>query len=223
MCGRYGFGNPARLAELPLGVTLPPLAPRFNVAPTQDVPLVLQEGADREARLARWGLVPFWADDPSIGNKLFNARGDTVAEKPSFRAAFKARRGLLPAEFFYEWQAVEGQKARQPWCVAVDDGEPFAFGALWERWRPKGEPDAEPLVSCTIITTDPNETMARIHHRMPLILPREAYDTWLDPRTPVEEAKRLVRPYEGTMRVWKVSTRVNRGAEDGAELVRPVD
>ncbi|HYW32746.1 MAG TPA: SOS response-associated peptidase, partial [Gemmatimonas sp.] len=136
MCGRYGFGNPARLSELPLGAALPPSVPRFNIGPMQSVPLVFEDGG-RQATMARWGLVPSWADDPSIGNRLCNARGDTVAEKPSFRSAFRSRRGLMPAEFFFEWQVIEGQKIKQPWCIALEDGEPFVFAALWERWTPK--------------------------------------------------------------------------------------
>ena len=223
MCGRYGFGSPARLGELPFGVELPDFAPRFNVTPTSGVPLVFQEGSDREAAIARWGLVPFWADDPSIGNRLANARGDTVHEKPSFRAAFKARRGLMPAEFFYEWQAVEGQKIKQPWCIAVGDVEPFAFAAIWERWRPKDEPDAEPLTSCAIITTEANEIMRPIHDRMPVIVKPADYERWLDPRTTADGARAMIRPYEGEMRRWKVSTRVNSGKVDEETLVEPVE
>jgi putative SOS response-associated peptidase YedK len=227
MCGRYGFGNPARLNELPLGVMLPPSVPRFNVGPMQEVPFVLQEGGERSATLARWGLVPFWADDPTMGARMCNARGDTVAEKPAFRSAFRSRRGLMPAEFFYEWQPLEGQKVKQPWCIALDNGEPFAFAALWERWRPKtapeGEGEAAPLTTCAVITTEPNATMAPIHDRMPVILKPEDFEEWLAPETTIARARALVRPYDGPMRAWKVSTRVNKVANEGGENIRPLD
>ena len=227
MCGRYGFGNPARLNELPLGlpagVSLPLSIPRFNIGPMQQVPLVLQEGTGRDATLARWGLVPAWADDPAIGSRMCNARGDTVAEKPAFRSAFRTRRGLMPAEFFFEWQPLEGQKVKQPWCIALEHGEPFAFAALWERWRPKGQPDAETLTSCAVITTEPNATMEPIHNRMPVILEPRDYDEWMDPKTTGTKALALVRPYDGPMRAWKVSTRVNKIGNEGGENIRPLD
>jgi putative SOS response-associated peptidase YedK len=222
MCGRYGFGNPARLGELPLGVTLPPAVPRFTIGPMQSVPLVFETRDGRNATMARWGLVPAWADDPSIGNRLCNARGDTVAAKPSFRSAFKARRGLMPAEFFYEWQVIEGQKVKQPWCIALEDGEPFAFAALWERWTPKADPGAEPLVTCAVITTEPNVVMAPIHDRMPVILHRDDYARWLDPATPASLASTLVRPYDGAMRRWRVSTRVNKVGNEGGANIEPL-
>lgn len=239
MCGRYGFGNPARLNDLAFGVALPPTVPRFNIGPMQTVPLVMQQPEGRVAANARWGLVPGWADDPSIGSRMCNARGDTVAEKPSFRSAFRSRRGLMPAEFFFEWQAISGQKVKQPWCIALDDGEPFAFAALWEMWSPKdGRPGdrapgslhvppetspAIPLLTCAIITTEPNATMAPIHDRMPVILHPGDWDTWLSPDTPPARAKALVKPYDGAMRAWRVSTRVNKIGNEGGENIRPVD
>lgn len=223
MCGRYGFGNPARLSELPFGVALPPSVPRFNIGPMQSVPFVLNDGGDRSAIMAKWGLVPYWASDPSIGSRMCNARGDTVAEKPAFRSAFKSRRGLMPAEFFFEWQAIEGSKVKQPWCIALEDGEPFAFGALWERWKPKDDPDAEMLITCAVITTEPNDTMAPIHDRMPVIVKPEDYARWLDAGTRAADVQGLVRPYDGAMRRWKVSTRVNKIGNEGGENIRPVD
>jgi putative SOS response-associated peptidase YedK len=222
MCGRYGFGNPARLGTLPFGVTLPELDAHYNLAPSRDVPLVRVDGDVRDAVLARWGLVPFWADDPSIGNRLANARGDTVASKPSFRAAFKLRRGLMPADLFYEWQVVEGQKAKQPWCMRLPDDAPFAFGAIWERWTPKGDPNVEPLVSCAIITTEPNAVMQRIHERMPVIIAPEDYDAWLDPRTSPTVAQSLVRPWAGALRAWPVGLRVNSPRFDDADCIAPL-
>jgi putative SOS response-associated peptidase YedK len=224
MCGRYGFGNPARLGTLPLGVALPDLEARFNVAPSQAVPVVFEQGGERRADLARWGLVPFWADDPSIGNRLCNARGDTVAGKPSFRSAFRARRALMPADLFYEWQPLPGQKVKQPWCIRLADDEPFCFAALWEQWTPKGvEPgDVAPLRSCCLITTEPNALMAPIHDRMPIILPRDAYDAWLDPATPPAVLQALLRPYDGAMHAYPVSTFVNAPRHEGPSCATPV-
>lgn len=222
MCGRYGFGNPARLGTLPLGVEFPDLGARFNVAPSQAVPLVLQDHGHRAAVLARWGLVPFWADDPSIGNRLVNARGETAAAKPSFRAAFKQRRGLMPADLFYEWQVVAGQKTKQPWCIRLPDEQPFCMASLWERWSPKDQPDAEPLLSCCIITTDANPAMAPIHDRMPVILRPEDYDAWLDPQYTSARAQTLVRPYDGPMVSYRVSPLVNAPRHDAPACAEPL-
>ncbi len=222
MCGRYGFGNPVRLGSLPLGADLPLLAARFNLTPSQDVPLVRERATGRDAVLARWGLVPYWADDPSIGNRLANARGDTVASKPSFRDAFRQRRGLMPVDLFYEWQVIAGQQVKQPWCMRLPDGAPFAFGALWERWTPKGDSSAEPLITCAIITTEPNALLAPIHDRMPVIVSPNDYEAWLDPSTTPAIAQSLVRPYAGPMEAWPVTTRVNSARIDDAECITPL-
>lgn len=222
MCGRYGFGNPARLGTLPLGVEFGDLTARFNVAPSQAVPIVLMDGAQHAAMHARWGLVPSWADDPSIGNRLLNARGETVASKPSFRAAFKQRRGLMPADLFYEWQAVAGQKTRQPWCIRLPDEAPFCMAALWERWHSKNEPDAPPLWSCCVITTDANDTMAPIHDRMPVILPPADFEAWLDPSTDTARAQAMLRPYTGPLVAYRVSTFVNAPKNDDARCALPL-
>lgn len=222
MCGRYGFGNPARLATLPFAVSLPDVPARYNVTPSSAVPLVVETGRGRGAGFAKWGLVPHWATDPAIGNRLANARGDSVAEKPSFREAFQKRRGLMPADLFYEWQVVAGQKARVPWCIRLADSAPFAFGALWERWRSREEGDtAPPLVTCTIITTEPNETVAGIHDRMPLIVDPADYDEWLAPTTAPSRVQSLIRPYRGAMDAWRVSPYVNSPQHDDAECIRP--
>lgn len=222
MCGRYGFGHPARLATLPLGVALPHVSARYNVAPSQAVPLVLQDHDQRAAVMARWVLIPFWADDPSIGNRLVNARGETAATKPAFRAAFKQRRALLPADLFYEWQVVAGQKAKQPWCIRLPDEEPFCMAALSERWHPKEDPLAEPLRSCCILTTDANDTMAPIHDRMPVILHPREYAAWLDPHTPPATVQRLVRPYYGPMAAYRVSTLVNAPRHEDPRCAEPL-
>lgn len=226
MCGRYGFGNPTRLAELPLGVdiaaSLPDLQPRWNITPSQQVVLVRETAGGREARWARWGLVPFWADDPSIGNRLANARGDTVAVKPSFRAAFAKRRGIMPADLFYEWQALEGAKVKQPWCIRMPGDAPFAIAAIWESWTPKDGTEASPLGTCCLITTEPNDVMRPIHDRMPVILSPDDYDTWLDPSSSPAVLQRLVRPYGGAMHAYKVSRMVNAPVNDVAECAAPL-
>lgn len=222
MCGRYGFGNPARLGALPLGVELPELGARYNVAPSQAVPFVLQDREGRRAELVKWGLVPFWADDPSIGNRLANARADSVAVKPSFRNAFKSRRGLMLADLFYEWQVLPGQKVKQPWCIRLAGDAPFAMAALWERWTPKSAPDSDPLTTCCVITTEANGVMTPIHDRMPVILHETDYDQWLDPKTPPAVAQGLLKPFDGAMRAYTVSTVVNKPGNDAPVCIEPL-
>lgn len=219
MCGRYGFGNPARVGTLPFGVPLPALEAHFNIAPSREIPIVRQTERARDAVFAKWGLVPFWADDPSIGNRLANARGDTIASKPSFRNAFKQRRALMPADLYYEWQVIAGQKVKQPWCIRLPDDAPFAMGAIWERWTPKNDPAADALVSCAVITTEANEVMRPIHDRMPVIIAPEDFDAWLDPTTPSDVAQALVKPWAHEMVAWPVSTAVNTPRANGPELL----
>ena len=179
MCGRFAlFAGREELAKH-FGVTLEDMeiTPRYNVAPSQAV-LAIRAGEQggREAVRLHWGFVPSWAKDPSIGNRMINARADTAPEKPAFRAAFKSRRCLIPASGFYEWQATGG-KGKQPYFIRAKDGTPLAFAGLWEHWRPgKDEPRVE---SCTILTTTANATMAPIHDRMPVILDPADYAAWL--------------------------------------------
>ena len=143
-----------------------------------------------------------------------------MAVKPAFREAYRQRRGLMPADLFYEWQVIAGQKVKQPWCFRLPDAAPFAFGALWERWRPNDQPDAIPLVSCTIITTEPNDVVAPVHDRMPLIIAPSDYETWLDPRR--DNVESLVRPYDGVMEAWPVSPHVNKPAFDDPACIEPL-
>jgi putative SOS response-associated peptidase YedK len=170
MCGRYTLYTPTpeALADQFGLAAVPPLAPRFNIAPTQAVPAVraCTDRPSRELVLLRWGLVPSWADDVSIGNRLLNARAETVASKPSFRTAFRRRRCLLPADGFYEWKAAG--KKKQPYHFHLQDGQVFAFAGLWEEWQR----DGEAIFSCTILTTSANDLLVRYHDRMPVILPR---------------------------------------------------
>jgi putative SOS response-associated peptidase YedK len=221
MCGRFTLGATATdlAAQFNL-TTVPTWTPRYNIAPTQEVLVVLQPSpqASREARLYRWGLVPSWANDPTIGNRLINARAETVATKPAFRSAFKERRCLVLADGFYEWHK-EGTR-KQPYHLRLRDGRPFAFAGLWEHWE-----QAEMAVdSCTLLTTTPNHVMRPLHDRMPVILPPAEYSLWLDPST--QEAARLqtlLRPYAGDeMVAYPVSTRVNNPASDNPDCIEPL-
>jgi putative SOS response-associated peptidase YedK len=181
MCGRYAnytsFKELAKYFGVP-EITVPE-NPRYNIAPTQDVAAVRMspEGEGRELAMLRWGLIPHWAKDPAIGSKTFNARAETVAEKPSFREPFKRRRCLIPADGFYEWRRRGDRK--QPHYFYMSDGEPFAFAGLWDSWRNQ-DGEGEQVESCTIITTTPNELLSSYHDRMPVILKEADYDLWLD-------------------------------------------
>lgn len=199
---------------------LPSLAPRYNIAPTQPIAAVrtILEAASRELVELRWGLIPFWASDAKIGNTLINARSETVATKPTFRAAFRSRRCLVLADGFYEWQRAPDGK--QPFHIQQRDGEPFAFAGLWEHWK---SPDGEDVQTGTILTTSANDLMRPIHDRMPVILPVEAYDLWLDPA--VREAKQLqplLKPYDGELLSFPVSIYVNSPRHDDARCVEPL-
>ncbi len=221
MCGRFTLRTPAyKLAEA-FGVEVRAnLAARYNIAPSQDV-AVLRTGPDNQRELAilRWGLVPGWAKDPAMGNRMINARAETVAEKPAFRAAFRQRRCLIPADGFYEWQkAPDGSK--QPYLIARPDGEPFVMAGLWERWAPAGE---EPLETCTIITTEANDTLAPIHHRMPVIVTTVDHDAWLDPAPPSAEAlTNLLRPApDDDLAPLAVDRHVNNARDDDPACIEP--
>ncbi|MBI2796244.1 MAG: SOS response-associated peptidase [Gemmatimonadetes bacterium] len=223
MCGRYTIRFPDRFDARLFGVgEWPDLGPRFNIAPGQDVPLVRVGPLGREVVMARWGLVPGWAKDAGIGEKLANARGETLAEKPSFRGPWKSHRGLLPADGFYEWQKSPGVTGKQPWFIRRADDAPFALGALWETWR---TPDGDALVSCTVITTEPNELMRPIHDRMPVIVPREGWTRWLGDGAArgTPPPADLVAPCPaGELRAHRVSTYVNATSRDDAPCVEPL-
>lgn len=218
MCGRFSLSVTAEtLAEQLALEALPALEPRFNIAPTQEsVVIRAREDGLREGAMMRWGLVPFWAKDRKIGSRMINARSETVAEKPAFRAAFTRRRCLVPADGFYEWRREEGRK--QPYRVCLTDGTPFAMAGLWERWDK--EP-GEPLLSFTILTTEPNELVAPIHDRMPVILEPEDYATWLDPSVDDRGSlEALLDAYPaGAMEAYPVSTAVNSPANDDPRCI----
>jgi putative SOS response-associated peptidase YedK len=217
MCGRYTLTVTVRdLEEILPGLEAEgDLAPRYNIAPTQDVAVVANDAPRRLVRV-RWGLVPRWAKDASIGNKLINARAETLGEKPSFREAFRKRRCLVLADGFYEWRKAEGSTKKQPVHVTLRARRAFGMAGLWEEWRsPEG-----PLRSCAIITTAANDALRALHDRMPVILSLEAQDAWLaaEPRTPEQLAPLLV-PTSEALELREVSTRVNSPMHDGPDCL----
>jgi putative SOS response-associated peptidase YedK len=221
VCGRYELhAQPAAIA-LAFGLPAPPdIAPRYNIAPMQQVPIVrINAHGARELAFVRWGLVPRWAKDPAIGAKMINARGETVRDKPAFRTAFRRHRCLLPANGFYEWMVRDGATgAKQPVHVSLKDGAPLAFAGIAERWL---GPDGEPLDTCAIVTTEANALLAPVHDRMPLIIAPADYARWLDPM--VADPGDLIAPYDGdALRLVPVSTRVNTVRHDDASLIEPV-
>jgi putative SOS response-associated peptidase YedK len=221
MCGRYAIAT-SRLPRIEnaLGITLPPLAPRYNVAPTQIVPIVRAAGqGGYELVEARWGLIPAWSKEPRTAYATFNARAETVATKPAFRAAYRGRRCLVPASGFYEWREEGGR--RQPWYFSAADGQELAFAGLWEEWH---GPDAPPLLSCTIIVGTANDFVAPIHDRMAVILGAQDYARWLDPAQPPGFIDTLLRPCPSReLRGWRVSRAVSNAQAEGTDLIAPVD
>jgi putative SOS response-associated peptidase YedK len=222
MCGRFTLTvNPAEVQETFSPYTFPQkFAPRFNIAPTQPV-MVIPNDDQNTADFFVWGLIPMWAKDPAIGNKLINARGETLAEKPAFRSSLKYKRCLILADGFYEWKGSVGKKVKTPFFIHMKDRKPFAFAGLWDSWN---SPDGSLIKSCTIITTEPNELTGIIHNRMPVILHPRDYAKWLDPspQTP-DRMKQLIKSYPADlMDAYPVSTLVNTPANDTAELVVPV-
>ncbi|MEK7761953.1 MAG: SOS response-associated peptidase [Nitrospirota bacterium] len=222
MCGRFTqTASPAVIAE-EFGVAVPPLfTPRYNIAPSQPVAAIRIEPGTTARQLVelRWGLIPSWAKDPKIGHQCINAKAETVAEKPSFRAAFKARRCLVIATGFYEWQ-VRG-KAKQPMWIGLKSSHPFAFAGLWEQWQP---PEGAAIESCTILTTEPNELLRPIHNRMPVILSPTSYDQWLDPSfQQAEPLRALLRPYPSEdLQAYAVSTLVNNPRHEAPDCLEPL-
>lgn len=219
MCGRFGLTRPEALNLERFGITeLPPLVPRYNIPPSSDILVVRERKGVAEAEMIRWGLVPSWAKDPSIGNRMANVRSDTALEKSSFRTAMQKRRCLIPADVFFEWQDVPGQKRRRPYAVALNDGELFALGGLWEAWRPKES--AAWLITCAILTTEPNELLAPIHDRMPVSIKPDDYATWLEASTPAAVVQRLTASFApDDMRAWEVGLLVNDPRTDDARVI----
>lgn len=222
MCGRYTLKSDAReLAKLFDVAEVPSVSARFNIAPSQEVAAVriVEGGEEREMSMLRWGLIPSWAKDPKVGHKLINARAETVAEKPSFREAFRRRRCLIVADGFFEFEKLRGG-AKQPHYFRLRDGRPFAFAGLYERWR--GE-DGEVVDSCAILTTEACDLVRQIHPRMPVILHPSDHDLWLDRDVrKTELLTELFAPYPAEeMASHPVSTLVNRPTIDTAEIIEP--
>lgn len=243
MCGRFTLrASREAIAEQFSLLEVPPISPRYNIAPRQPVGIVRSRGSgqipeavsssgeevatpiarvpDREFVFARWGLIPAWAEDPAIGDRLINARAETVASKPAFRRAFRYRRCLIPADGFYEWRQ-EGRR-KQPYFFRLPGDELFAFAGLWESWE---GPDHSYLESCTIITTDANEQVRPFHDRMPVILTRDQYERWLDPtESRPERLMQLLQPFEGAkLEVLPVGTWVNNPSFDDPRCIAPVE
>ena len=225
MCGRFTLTvDPAELQDTFGDFIFPTqFTPRYNIAPMQPI-LAIPNDAKNTADFFLWGLIPSWSKDQGIANKLINARGETIAEKPSFRGSFKYKRCLILADGFYEWktQTGAGAKTKTPYFIHMKDCQPFAFAGLWDEWH---SPDGGTLRTCTIITTEPNELMSTLHNRMPVILDKNNYADWLDP---APHAKRpegllpLIRPFPADrMSAYPVSRLVNAPGNDRPECIVP--
>ena len=216
MCGRFAFYSPAEATAALFGASLEAEpAARFNIAPTQEIAVIRRDEHKGPAlTMVRWGLVPFWAKDPSIGNRMINARAETVAEKPSFRAAYRKRRCLIPADGFYEWHTSDGKKV--PWFISLKSAQTFAFAGLWESWLDKAT--GETLETAAIITTEANEFMHRLHHRMPVIMEAGETDGWLSgDDDALADAIENAPPCQA----WPVDRRVNNARNEGRDLIDP--
>jgi putative SOS response-associated peptidase YedK len=218
MCGRYSQRQSAEIIAQAFQVdNVPALKPRYNIAPTQSVATILQPSTNRQFKMLHWGLIPSWSKDTKISSKLINARAETVAEKPSFRSAFKKRRCLVLADGFYEWQKQE-DKQKQPFYFRMSKENPFAFAGLWEHWE--DQETGEEIESCTILTTEPNDLMKTVHNRMPVILEPKDYDLWLDVNVKPELLQPLLHPYpDEEMTAFPVSKAVNKPTNDTAECI----
>ena len=222
MCGRFALKAPPADIARQFGVdAVPELAPRYNIAPTQDILVIRHPWREPEARLeavqVKWGLLPSWAKDASMAAKLANARAETVAEKPAFRSAFRRMRCLVPADGFYEWEATPSGK--QPWFLRLKSQAPLAFAGLWEHWQ---GPDGAPLETATIITTDANELVRPVHVRMPVILQPADWPVWLGAKTAPEDLKALLKPLPADlMERYRVSRRMSNARNEGADCMAP--
>jgi putative SOS response-associated peptidase YedK len=220
MCGRYTLTSaPEAIRALFRYAEQPNFPPRYNVAPTQPIPIVRMVNGKRKFALVRWGFLPSWVKDPKAFTLLINARGESVIDKPAFRAAMKRRRCLIPADGFYEWQKAGDRK--RPYFIRARGGGPFAFAGLWETWT---GPNGEELETAAIVTTNANRTLAPIHERMPVVLPPEAFDLWLNcAEVDAETAAALIAPCAGdVLEPYEISTTVNRVANDNPQLIEPL-
>jgi len=214
MCSRYFLDADGNVIAYAFRVPVhEPIRKRFNIAPTQDAPMIrMSKDASRELAVLRWGLVPFWAKDLKIGTKTINARSEGIEAKPAFREAVKQRRCVVPATGFFEWGGEPGRK--QPFAITLPGQPLFAFAGLWERWKPAA---GEPVETFTIVTTEANEQVAKIHDRMPVILPMDAIDTWLT--APPDEARKLLNPYVGEVNLRAVGKYVSNVRNEGPECL----
>jgi len=222
MCGRFTLTvDTQKLAEAFTQFEPPKeLSPRYNIAPSQPVAVVANTGQNKVDFFV-WGLIPSWAKDPKIGNRMINARSETLAEKPSFRTAYRRRRCLVLADGFYEWRK-NPDKTKTPVYLQLKSKEPFAFAGLWEQWH---SPHGDEVLSCTIITTRPNDFVAQIHNRMPVILPPQAYEQWLDPaEQQPDRLQPLLGPYPAQeMSAYPVSRVVNNPQNESPDCIAPVE
>jgi len=224
MCGRYRLSRRKQIIEEHFDSVSgeEDWTPRYNIAPTQPVPIIRQHPKEprRELSLVRWGLIPWWAKDASGAARMINARSETAASLPAFRDALKSRRCIVPADGFYEWQTIG--KTKQPYCFEVNEGELFAFAGLGERWKDSA---GKLLETCSILTTTPNAVTSAIHDRMPVILSPDAYDLWLDPGfEDVAALSDLLKPFDARlMGFYPVSARVNHAANDDTECSTPIE
>ena len=219
MCGRYSLTKPIKTLKEHFQAIAVALEhdKHYNIAPSQRVPVILAGAQGREIHALRWGLIPSWAKDPDMGNRLINARAETVHEKPSFRSSFRKRRCLVPADGFYEWQVRD--QGKFPQYIRMRTGGLFAFAGLWSEW----DSGQETLRTFTIITTAANRELESIHHRMPVILLPEQYDGWMDPETSSDPLKNILRPLgEGLLDHYEISKTVNSPKNDGAECIQPL-
>jgi putative SOS response-associated peptidase YedK len=224
MCGRYRLSRRKQFVD-EYFVTVSDgceWTPRYNIAPTQPVPVIRQNPKEpiRELLLMRWGLIPSWAKDSSVATKMINARAETADRKPAFREAFKFRRCIIPADAFYEWKRTG--KTKQPYCFEVNEGKLFGFAGIWDCWK---DPNGNWVKSCSILTTTPNAVTSPVHDRMPVILGPDSYDLWLDPgMNNVDAAAELLKPYGARfMRRYPISTRINHVANDDEECSAPTE
>ena len=217
MCGRYALTSPPGVIAQRFNLLwVPEFSAHYNIAPSQMIPVVRDTGQGPELTLLKWGLIPSWAKDPTIGAKLINARAETLADKPAFRSAYRRRHCLIPADAFYEWKPLAGRK--QPYCIRIADQAPFAMAGLWEHWV---NPPGEPVDTCTIITTDANTLVGELHNRMPAILAPADYAAWLDAGN--AKAQELLKPFPSDrMTVYPVSLRVNSVKNDDAQCLAPL-
>ncbi|MDH3705281.1 MAG: SOS response-associated peptidase [Acidimicrobiia bacterium] len=230
MCGRFvSSSTPDEIARYfgvdTVGDAVAEMAlePNYNTAPTSTIYAIRERDDRRILDALHWGLVPFWAKEVKIGNRMINARAETLAEKNSYKRPFAKRRCIIPVDGFYEWEKIPGQKHKQPWYIQRRDGDPLAFAGLWEYWRGPDRDGSDELVSCTIITGSPNESMAEIHDRMPVMLPPDTWDRWLDPDMhDIGQLQELFVPAPSELLVkHRVSTEVNNVRNRGPRLIEP--